>query len=224
MVVSGPEPGGRGYWRVAIVEDHLLQRERTEEILDAADGLRVVGSFDTLPEFVAWSRSVDSRRRPHLLVLDLVVDRRPPVDPADVRRLVDDGLRVLVLSAMASPRLVREVLHAGVTGVVGKRDSAETVLEAVWAVLRRERWMSPELAGIIAGDAERPRLSIQEERALTLYASGLTLNEVSSVMNVKPDTAKSYLARVKKKYAEVGRPVRSKIDLSRAANQDGLLE
>jgi hypothetical protein len=43
-------------------------------------------------------------------------------------------------------------------------------------------------------------------------------------MNVKPDTAKSYLARVKRKYAEVGRPVRSKIDLSRAAGRDGLLD
>lgn len=222
--MGGPNGGGRGYWRVAIVEDHLLQRERTEEILDGAEGLRVVGTFETLPDFVAWSDSVDGRIRPHLLVLDLIVDRQPSVDPETVRRLADAGLRILVLSAMASPRLVRDVLQAGVLGVVGKRDSSETILEAVWTVLRRERWMSPELAAVIASGADRPRLSIQEERALTLYASGLTLPEVATIMNVKPDTAKSYLARVKKKYAEVGRPAGSKIELSRAATRDGLLD
>lgn len=215
---------GSGFWRIALVEDHVLQRERTQQVLESAGDLRVVGAFDTLPEFVAWQDRVDPRRRPHLLLLDLVVDRRPPADPATVRRLVQDGLRVLVLSAMASPALVRDVVQAGALGVVSKRESGRTVVEALWAVLRGETWMTPELAAVMAGDLDRPRLSIQEERALTLYASGLTLQEVAKVMNVKPDTAKSYLARVKRKYAEVGRPVRSKIDLSRAAGRDGLLD
>ncbi len=222
--MTRPDDEGRDFWRVAIVEDHLLQRERTEDILGSQDGLRVVGSFETLPDFLTWCAVVDARRRPHLLVLDLIVDRRPHADPSVVRRLVDAGMRVLVLSAMASPVLVREMLHAGVTGVVGKRDPAESVVEAAWAVLRRERWMSPELANVIAGDVERPSLSIQEERALVLYASGLTLPEVAAVMNVQPETAKSYLARVKRKYAEVGRPVSTKLELSKVATADGLID
>jgi len=56
-----------------------------------------------------------------------------------------------------------------------------------------------------------------------LYASGLTLGAVSDALGVKPDTAKTYLARVKTKYAAVGRPVRSKVDLSNAARDDGFL-
>ena len=214
----------RDFWRVAIVEDHLLQRERTEEILEKADGLRVVGTFETLPDYLQWSHTTAPRERPHLLVLDLVVDRRPSVDPETVRRLVDGGLRVLVLSAMASPTLVREILKAGVTGMVGKRDTPDMLLEAVWAVLGRQQWMSAEVAAVMAGDAHRPDLSIQEERALTLYATGLTLQEVATIMNVKPDTAKSYLSRVKRKYADRGRLVRSKVDLHRAATEDGLLD
>lgn len=215
---------GQDFWRVAIVEDHLLQRERTQEILDGEDGLRVVGTFETLPEFTrAWDGSA-VRRRPHLLVLDLMVDRGPRAEAATVERLVGEGLRVLLLSAMASASHVREMLHAGVDGIVGKRDRPEAIVEASWAVLRRERWVSSELAAVIAGDVKRPSLSIQEERALTLYASGLTLPEVATMMNVSAETAKSYLARVKKKYAEVGRPVSSKLDLSRVATVDGLID
>lgn len=213
-----------GYWRVAIVEDHVLQRERTEQVMTTRAGFRVVFSGSTLTEFITWLRGADPRRRPQLLVLDLLVDRAAAADPAAVRSLVDEGIRVLVLSAMASPPLVREMLRSGVGGVVGKQDSAEDIVDAAWAaILGEEQWLTPDVAGIIAADTERPELSIQEERTLVLYASGLTLEEVASTMHVKPDTAKTYLNRVKAKYDAVGRPVSTKIDLNREAQVDGFL-
>lgn len=215
---------GSKVWQVALVEDHLLQRRRTEEILGRESGLVVVASCSTLPEFLAWVQRAPISSRPQLLVLDLSVDRGPSVDPDVVARLVDAGLRVLVLSALASPALVRAVIKAGVAGVVGKRDSEQDVIDAVWTVLRRGEWMTADLAAVIAADADRPQLSDQEERALLLYASGLTLGAVAEALGVKPDTAKTYITRVKSKYAAAGRPVRSKVDLSRVAIDDGYVD
>ncbi|MFB9767334.1 response regulator [Nocardioides kongjuensis] len=212
-----------GYWRVAIVEDHRLQRLRTEELLGRQTGLRVVHSCETLDELVAWMAAGTPLTRPHVVVLDLVVDRGRDADPAVVERLVRSGLRVLVLSAMASVPLVRSMIRAGVSGFVGKRDSEDDIVAAVWAVLERRQWITPELASVMAGDARRPRLSDQEERALVLYASGLTLDAVAVALGVKRDTVKKYLERVKAKYAEAGRPVRTKIDLNREAIRDGLM-
>lgn len=211
-------------WRIALVEDHVLQRQRTQEVLAQQSGLHVVASCSTLPELVQWLRHAPRHQHPHLLVLDLSVDRGPSIDPASVRRLVDAGLKVLVLSALASPPLVREVIRAGVAGIVGKRDSEQDVVSAVWEVLRGGEWITSELAAVIAGDGQRPALSDQEERALVLYASGLTLGAVAGALGVKQDTAKTYLSRVKAKYAAVGRPVRSKVDISRVAREDGYLE
>lgn len=211
-------------WRIALVEDHVLQRQRTQELLTQQSGLQVVASCATLPEFVQWLRHAPRHQHPHLLVLDLSVDRGPSIDPGSVRRLVDAGLQVLVLSALASPPLVREVLRSGVSGVVGKRDSERDVVAAVWEVLRGGEWITSELAAVIAGDAERPVLSDQEERALVLYASGLTLGAVAGALGVKQDTAKTYLSRVKAKYAAVGRPVRTKLDIGRVAREDGYLD
>jgi len=71
---------------------------------------------------------------------------------------------------------------------------------------------------------ERPRLSIQEERALTLYASGLTLEDVATAMHVRPDTAKQYLDRVKRKYSAAGIPARTRLDLGRIAWVDGYVD
>ncbi len=213
-----------GPWRVAIVEDHLLQRERTEQVLGREGGLRVVYSGATLPEFLAWLKDADPADHPRLLVLDLVVERDADADPAAVRRLVDRGMKVLVLSAMASPPLVRQMLRSGVGGVAGKQDTAQDIVEAAWTVIvGKEGWWTPDLAGIVASDVERPDLSIQEERTLVLYASGLTLDEVAEAMNVKQGTAKTYLNRVKAKYEAAGRPVSTKIDLNRVAEADGYL-
>src|SRR5690606_41313331 len=68
----------------------------------------------------------DAADRPHLLVLDLAVERGPSVDPATVESIVRGGTQVLVLSAMAHPPLVRQVLRAGAAGIVGKREDRKS--------------------------------------------------------------------------------------------------
>lgn len=210
--------------RVAIVEDHLLQRVRTEDLLRGDGSFEIVFSGESAPEFVDWVRETAIEDRPHLLVLDLMVDRRPSVDVELVERLLTAGLRILVFSALASPVLVRRIVRAGVTGVVGKRDSEADILAAARATARGEGWMSTELAAIIAGDSGRPELSIQEERSLVLYASGLTLDQVGAAMNISRETAKQYLDRVKKKYSSAGVEVRTKLDFGRIAWTDGYLD
>lgn len=224
MTLQRGEPRSGGRWRIAVVEDHLLQRLRTEDLLDSQRGLAVVHSSETLSEFVVWLRSRSATEKPHLLVLDLVVERGPNVDPDVVRALVRSGIRVLVLSAMASPPLVREILRCGVDGIVGKRDPESDIVAAAWSILGGRHWVTPDLASVIATDERRPKLSGQEERALVLYASGLTLDAVASALDVKVETARTYLNRVKSKYAEAGRPVRSKVDLSRVAAVDGYID
>ena len=103
------EVRGAPYWRVAVVEDHRLQRKRTEELVNAQAGLRVVFGCESALELFTRLERLDKREYPHLVILDLVVDRGPSVEPEQVRDLVDRGVRVLVLSALASPTQVRAV-------------------------------------------------------------------------------------------------------------------
>ncbi|WP_162602549.1 response regulator transcription factor [Nocardioides daejeonensis] len=192
-------------------------------LLGQQAGIRVVWHGETFPQFRAWLERVPLASHPHLLVLDLQVDRGPSVNPVDLRPLIRAGLRVLVLSAMNSPEQVRAVLEAGVTGVVGKRDSENDIVGAMWAVLAYGRWLSPELDAVLAPQTARPELSEQEARALALYAAGGTLDEVAAGLGIRRGTAKKYISRVKTKYAAVGRPAHTKVELNRLARQDGFL-
>lgn len=210
--------------RVAIVEDHLLQRSMTEDLLSEDGEFVVVFSGEDTPTFLDWLSSASPDMRPQLLILDLIVDRRPSVDVAVVEMLLRQGLPIVVLSALASPSLVRAIVRAGVKGIVGKRDREEDILAAVRAVVRGEFWMTTELAAVIAGDPDRPKLSVQEERSLVLYASGLSLEQVGDAMNIGRETAKQYLDRVRAKYAAIGIPASSKLDLGRIAWADGYVD
>lgn len=186
--------------------------------------MSVVYSGSTLPSFMEWLPTAPAPEIPELLVLDLTVERQEPADPLVVRKLISEGMRVILFTAMTSPPLVRQMLRVGVSGAIGKRDSEEHILLALRKVLGGSEWTSPELAAVIMQDAQRPQLSDQEERALVLYASGLTMSAVAASIGVQPGTAKKYIQRVRSKYAEAGRPANSRSGLNRVATEDGYME
>jgi DNA-binding CsgD family transcriptional regulator len=74
-------------------------------------------------------------------------------------------------------------------------------------------------------DAAQPvHLSAAEEKALRYYAQGLSTAEVGRRMEIGYETAKTYLRRVREKYAKAGRPASRKAELIRRAAEDGYLE
>jgi DNA-binding CsgD family transcriptional regulator len=75
----------------------------------------------------------------------------------------------------------------------------------------------------VAAAPERPRLSAGEEQALRLYVAGRSVDEVAQEMSVRFETAKTYLRRVREKYARVQRPASRKVELVRRATEDGYL-
>jgi DNA-binding CsgD family transcriptional regulator len=69
----------------------------------------------------------------------------------------------------------------------------------------------------------RPKLSAGEVDALKLYVAGYSTEQVAAQLNVQYETAKTYLRRVREKYAKVNRPAGKKADLIRRAAEDGYL-
>lgn len=202
---------------IAIVEDHPLARAGMHGVCAGQEDWSVIWSGDDLRSCLVMEEA------PDVVVLDLDL-HGVLVSAADVERLILRGSRVLVVSALASPDLVRSLLRAGVTGFASKHEPTEVLVEAIAAAAAGEAWTSTELAAMVERDPERPTLSEREQRALSLYASGLKLQSVARIMGVKPSTVKEYIERVRAKYAEVGRAAPTKVHLARNAEQDGFFE
>ena len=203
--------------RVAVVDDHDLVRAGLTRMLEAALGAQVVFQGAELEPVL------DCQPLPDLLLLDLSLGDHD-ADPALVRRLLDQGVRVLVVSALHTADVVLPMLDVGVAGFVSKRESEAVLLAAARAVLDGGTWTSPEVAALLMQPQVRPHLSAAQERVLVLYASGLTLEAVARHLGISVGTAQTHLKRARAKYAEVGRAMPGRVDVYREARRDGLVE
>ena len=207
--------------RIAIVDDHQMFLEGLQRSLAESDAdLRVVAAVPTWPQLVRHpAYPVD------VVVLDLELnDGVPPAVKISAAKAA--GAAVVVVSGFSDHGQVRSALSAGARGYVPKGEPVATVVDAVTAAAAGEQFLTPALATALLTDdlgGAAPVLSPQELRALALYVSGLPLKSVARQMGVQYETAKSYLDRVRAKYAQVGREARTKVELRTRAVEDGHL-
>jgi two-component system uhpT operon response regulator UhpA len=208
--------------RVGIVDDHKLMLDGLSTWIGAEaadlDVAIAVTTFRGLlrhPQFPV-----------NVVLLDLDLGDDVPTS-AKIVELAAAGVAVVVVSTFADPRRVRESIAAGALGYVPKSENAAEIVHAVRAAARGEAHVTQALAAMLVAadgpDESAPALSPQERRALVLYASGLPLKSVARQLDISVETAKTYLTRVREKYAHAGREARTKIALHRRAVEDGLL-
>ncbi|GGC65658.1 response regulator transcription factor [Hoyosella rhizosphaerae] len=204
--------------RVAFIDDDRMLLDGIGSWLARDGNLILEGTAHTVNEFLG--------KNPHdvdVVVLDLFLSDES--DPADnVAKLVEAGFPVLVVSV--TPQAVHgiDVVAAGASGYLTKDNDLGTLSNAISVVARGEMAYSPELAFAWTRDTRpsKPKLSAQERAVLLDYATGLTLEAAARRAGVKVSTAKSYLDRVKAKYAQVGRPAATKLELASRVREDGL--
>ena len=208
--------------RVALLDDH-------EVLLDSmASWLRTNASdFEVVLTATSWLQLVHSPLFPTDLVLIDVQLREPVSIEARVRTCRAAGAKVIVLTGLDTPDQRERAMRAGAAAFLGKSRPLAEVLAVAREVMGltggravQRDWRPLPRA---AEQVQRPRLSLGEEAALRLYASGRSTNEVAVEMHVQFETAKTYLRRVREKYARVNRPASRKVDLIQRATEDGYL-
>lgn len=205
-------------FRLALVDDHevLLDSIATWIGANAPD-------FDVVLSATNWVQLVHSDRFPTDLVFLDVQLREPVSIEARVRACRAAGVKVIVLTSLDTKEFRERALNAGAAAFLSKEMPMRDVMEVARQVMLGEptvRDWRPLPSGT---PAHRPKLSPGEAEALKLYARGLTTNQVAESMNVRYETAKTYLRRVREKYAKVNRPASRKADLIRRADEDGFL-
>ena len=206
--------------RFVVIDDHSLVRE--------ALVARLVLHWGDIDVVYSGASSADALRAIELrgadcVLLDLELgDGRPSL--LTIAEVLEVGVPVLIVSAFATGAIVRAAFAAGVVGFVSKSAETSELITAVNAVLAGETYTSSEAAAaLLGGGATLVDLSDQERRAMVLYASGLKMQSVARQMGVSESTAREYIRRLRAKYDRAGAPLRSKTELYRMAQREGLL-
>lgn len=221
-------------FRLAILDDHAL-------IVDSlarwfAD---LAPEFDVVVRATSWMDLVRDPAFPvDLVLMDLQLGDTVSIE-SRIRACRAAGAKVLVVTALDDDESRQRSLVAGASGFVPKTLRADVLVDYARRVMRGER-LSRHPSGAASshdapqastaprdattGGAAAVHLSAAEERALRYYAQGLSTAEVGRRMEIGYETAKTYLRRVREKYAKAGRPASRKSELIRRAAEDGYLE
>jgi two-component system response regulator DevR len=220
-LISSQDGRSRGdgcLMKVALIDDHDIVAVAVESVVARVDGLEYIGSAATVPELLTAHPVVD------IAILDLrLQDGSSPV--SNVERLVEAGARTIVLTSGESPFLVRSVAKSPIFALVRKSAPRELLAEALRTVASGDMELSTEWAAAMDADPQldAARLSAQEQRVLALFARGVKAQSVAYELGITIHTVDDYVRRIRAKYAGIGRPARTKVDLYRRAVEDGIL-
>lgn len=209
---TGPTVGGSsGAIRVAVIDNDKLVPAGLRALLAQTTDVDVIGTATS----VAAYRSAAIRADVVLLDLQLEDGTTPAANVAALRAT---GIPVLVLSVHGDRRHVRATIRAGASGYLIKDDDAEKLADAIRAVHAGRRAVTTELMTLINDDP--PELSPQELKVLFLYGTGSTLAATARRLGIAIPTVRSYLDRIRAKWAAAAEPVLDFSELLDDYNQD----
>jgi DNA-binding NarL/FixJ family response regulator len=192
--------------RILIADDQALVRAGFKMILDAEDGLDVVGEAADGREAVALAERV----KPEVVLMDI---RMPEVDGIEATRKIlaaagDRPVRVLMLTTFDLNEYVYEALRAGASGFLLKDVPPEQLVAGIRVVAEGEALLAPsitrrliqEFASTAPAPAEPPKgldeLTARELEVFKLVARGLSNAEIAAELVVSETTVKTHVARV----------------------------
>lgn len=206
--------------RVVLADDHRMLREALAEMLAKEPEMEVAGEAGSAREALEKVGAL----RPDVLVLDIGLPDMSGIEVA--KRLRFSKTRVLMLSAYADKRFVREALKAGAAGYVSKGAAGEELANAVRAVGRGQSYLSPEVAGPLVRELQEPErgspppssvLAPREREVLKLIAEGARSADIAEKLGITVSTVEAHRRNINRKLG-----LHTVADLTKYALREGL--
>ena len=196
-----PLPGGErpAPLRIAIADDHPITRRALREYLELFDDIHVVAEAATGRQVIDLVR----KERLDVLLLDLDMPGQGGLDAMPHIRAKSRSTAVLVFSAYPESRYAVPLMREGASGYVSKSCPLSEVLRAVRHVGAGGRFVSPEVAELLASHAieevqARPHenLTAREFQVLLKLARGRSSGEIAHDLSLSTRTVSTYRARI----------------------------
>lgn len=203
--------------RASIIDDDQLLMDTTLRWFSQIRDITITHTVQTVREYLLLRADDD------VVLLDMRLADGSDVY-SNVARLVEQRYKVVVITIDHEPRAKLNALQAGAHGFLDKNQGVAQLAQTIREVAAGEHLLPHDVAFAIARDrrAERPSLSDQELRTVTLYARGMTAAAVARELHISEKTVRGYLTRAAEKYKSAGRPYVNKTELRERLVEDGI--
>ncbi|MFH7595343.1 response regulator transcription factor [Streptomyces racemochromogenes] len=191
--------------RVLIVDDQMMVREGFSVLLNAMEGIEVVGEAVDGRQAIAQVAAL----RPDVVLMDI---RMPEMNGLEATRHIvaaDSEAKVLVLTTFDLDEYVYQALRAGASGFLLKDASARQLAEGVRVVAAGEALLAPSVTkrlivefsklsevSRVADPSGVGELTERETEVLVLIAQGLANAEIADRLLVAESTIKTHVSRI----------------------------
>ena len=188
--------------RVVVADDHTIMREGLKQLLVAAGDLDVVGEARDGHEVLQQVRALDF----DVLLLDMSMPGKSGMDLIKQVKSEKPRLRILVLSMHQEHQYAVRAIKAGASGYLTKESASTLLVSAIRKVAGGGAFISAEVAEQLALGAmphsdgpPHGTLSDREYQIFLLLASGKTVTEIATQLNLSDKTVSTHKARLLEK-------------------------
>jgi two-component system, NarL family, response regulator DevR len=185
---------------VFLLDDHEIVRRGVRDLLEAEDGITVVGEASTQEQAVGRVHALD----PDVAVLDVRLEEGNGIEACREIRSLHPRTACLILTSFSDDQALFEAIMAGAAGYVLKQIRANDLVDAVRRVAAGQNLLDPAITARVLERLRRgpdedeliARLSAQERQVLLLLAEGLTNRQIADRMYLAEKTIKNYVTSV----------------------------
>ncbi|MGB2832684.1 MAG: response regulator transcription factor [Methylotenera sp.] len=188
--------------RVLIADDHAILRAGLKQLLMATNDIEVIAEAQNAAEAMKLAIQLD----PDVLLLDIALPDRSGIDALKYIKKENPHVAVLMLSMYKEEQYAVRALKSGASGYLCKQSASNELENAIRAVAKGKKYITPEVAEILASHVETETskplhelLSDREFETLTMIAAGLSVSEIADKLALSVKTVSMYRTRLLEK-------------------------
>jgi DNA-binding NarL/FixJ family response regulator len=145
--------------------------------------------------------------KPHIVLSDIDMPHLDGLALTEILRGELPEIKVVLLSGLSAPPLVKRILQSGARGFLSKQASSEELLTALETVASGDTFFSSDVARVVLNrlvgnewlNPNASKLSQREQEVIVLIADGLSNKEIAARLEIGSRTVETHREHIMRK-------------------------